>query len=170
MFQLNRKRSDSAKILAIIFIFILIINIFPFTSDLNQENNNEFPNSEQENNSGEYLAKKLDYSKPESRSTRAEPVDLIIHKETLREFKNDGVYKNITIRDDATMIIKDCEFIIKGSLSVLDNGRLFIFNSSVYIEPGHVDQQKIIINFLDNAYVQITDSNLYTHPQPSPSA
>lgn len=100
-------------------------------------------------------------------NSRAPSINLIISKDETREFNKDRIVNNVTIRDDATMIIRDCEFQINGSLKVMDNARLFIMNSTVHVLPGPVGLQDIIINFSNNAHVQITDSNLYTHPQPT---
>ena len=101
-----------------------------------------------------------------TRSTRGEG-DFIVYGDQNREFNTDRLFNNVTIRDEATLIIKDCEFIINGSLKVMDNARLFIINSTVWVKPGPKEPKEIVINFSNQAKVQITDSTLYTLPQPT---
>ncbi len=100
-------------------------------------------------------------------ASRTNSINLIINKNQIREFTGNRTVNNITIRDDGTLIIKDSIFWINGTLKIIDNGRLFIMNSTVHIAPGPVGPQVIIINFSDNAHVQISDSYIYTHPQPT---
>jgi hypothetical protein len=102
-----------------------------------------------------------------SSTSRALPVNLIIGSDQKREFSDDRIFGNVLISDDATMIIRDCIFTINGTLTVSNNGRLQIINSTVYISPGTVDPQQIIISFSDNAQIEISESWIYTLPQPS---
>jgi hypothetical protein len=102
-------------------------------------------------------------------TTRSTSIDLIINREQKREFIKNRGFNNVTIRDNATMTIKNCEFWINGSLKIMGNGKLNIINSTAHIKPGPVGPHEIIVQFLENAQVNIIDSNLYTHPQPTPT-
>ena len=166
MSKYNRRILGLFIVLSIIFLFQISLNLIILSGNI-IETEEHFSLSIQDYNEI-YLDNDLYLKRlSESPASRAISVDLIINKDQLREFTKDRGVNNVTIRDEATMIIKDCEFWINGSLKVMDNARLFIMNSTVHIEPGPVDQQEIIINFSDNARVQISDSNLYTCPQPS---
>jgi len=163
------------KIRTILAIFCLIISfaLIPNPSFYRSQLSSEDLNQHATTNpiiSHENLCNEVEIPGPEhgeQLNTRAPSINLIISKDETREFKDNRIVNNVTIRDDATMIIRDCEFWINGSLKVMDNARLFIMNSTVHVVPGPVGLQEIIINFSNNAHVQITDSNLYTHPQPT---
>ena len=171
------KKHITRAMFCLIISFALILNpsfyssfhtsfyTFQFPSgDINQHTTtNSIINHENLRNEGESPILGM----AEQTNTRALSINLIISKDQTREFKDDRRVHNVTIRDDATMIIRDCEFWINGSLKVMDNARLFIMNSTVHVVPGPVGLQDIIINFSNNAHVQITDSSLYTHPQPT---
>jgi len=94
-------------------------------------------------------------------------INRIIHKNEIITITEDTIWGNLTIRDDATLNVENCELEIKGMLKIKDNGRLFIKNSNLTISPGPVGPQDIIINFSNNAKVRIDNSLIFTNPQPS---
>ena len=161
MFGLNRRIIT----LILIFIILIFIPILPILVSINQnyseDTNIHYPEPIKNN----LIKNEIRDDNLNQLKTRAPAINLIIYRNHSREFNNDRSVNNVTIRDDATLIIKDCEFWIKGTLQVMDNGRLFVLNSTLHIAPGPVDMHQIVVNFSDNAHIKISDSQLFTHPQ-----
>ncbi len=99
--------------------------------------------------------------------SRATFPDRIINGDRIVKYSEDLILGNLTIRQTATLNVENCNLEIRGKLSVMENGRLFIKNSNITISPGPVSPQEIIINFSDSAKIRIEKTNLYTFPQPT---
>ena len=161
--MINSIRNKIHLFLIIIIVLTLVTPIFAL---LNLFSSTEFANNNSNKKNTLYQPDQTQLNLEES-FTRGLVIDLTFHKNDLRTINEDRVFGNVTVRDDATLNIKDCEVEILGKLKVMGNGRIFITNSNVTIAPGPVDPHEIIINFSDNAKVRIENSNIYTYPQPT---
>lgn len=170
MFGLNLKITRLKLIFCIIIVFQILVCssiIILENSDTNDYIDSTKPIDENPNMRMVQNEHEQKYSTPHS--TRAPLIDLELRGNRSNEFNKDRVFKSVTVRDEATLIIKDCEVWINGTLKVNGSGRLFIMNSTVHIAPGPMDMYDIVVNFSNNAYVKISDSNLFTHAQPTPT-
>jgi hypothetical protein len=81
--------------------------------------------------------------------------------------KSHEAYRNVTVRDYATLIVENGELEINGTLTVQNNARFFVINSTVTISPPSLPDNVIIVNISNDATLQIRDSTFITNAQPS---
>jgi len=74
---------------------------------------------------------------------------------------------NLTITDDATLIVESAYLQVRGIVRMSGNARLFVISGTMRVIPPALDESTIVIHITDNAMVNIKDgSNLLLEPQP----
>lgn len=167
---------------SMIKFFQLIIVLFILTSVCiptifvkpNFSNSNESDDSFKNNHHDEEFPD-AEISSPKAESNPSHTItrstqefdDRTYSRQDIITFKENRIYKNLTIRDNATINVDGYDLEIRGKLNIMDNGQLIIKNSNLTIAPGPVDIDEIIISFSENAVIRIENSNFYTYPQPT---
>ncbi len=93
--------------------------------------------------------------------------DLLVEASETKKITQPDNYGDLVLMDYATLIVENTELEFNGTVSILDNSRLFIINSTVTISPPALRDDVIVVNIKGEAMVQLKDSTLITNEQPS---
>lgn len=77
---------------------------------------------------------------------------------------------NLSIADEATLVVENAYLQINGIVRMSDWARLFIRRSTVVVSPPALDDNIIVVHVEDNSLIRVTNSsNLILKPQPNPT-
>jgi hypothetical protein len=161
MFQsCSVKLNVSLKILVFIVLLLLLIPTFTINPSSNFALTSDFEDVTE-------FEPDLE-THPDQQDTRGSILlTLKLKNSEVKTIKSKEAYRNVTVRDYATLIVENGELEINGTLTVEDNARFFVINSTVTISPPALPDKVIIVNFSDAAIIQIRDSTFITNPQPT---
>jgi hypothetical protein len=80
------------------------------------------------------------------------------------------ICQNVSISDEATLIVENAYLRINGLLRMSDYARLFVISSTLVVNPPALNDSTRVIHIVDSAVLRIeNNSNVIFHPQPSPT-
>jgi hypothetical protein len=80
------------------------------------------------------------------------------------------ICQNVTISDEATLIVENAYLRINGLLRMSDYARLFIIRSTLVVNPPALNDSTRVVHIVDYAILRIENSsNVIFHPQPTPT-
>ncbi|UCF09065.1 MAG: hypothetical protein JSW28_05110 [Thermoplasmata archaeon] len=75
---------------------------------------------------------------------------------------------NLTIRDDATLIVESGYLQVFGLVRMEDNARFFVIRGTVRVRPSALNDSTMVIHVKDSAMINVKDSsNFVLDPQPT---
>jgi hypothetical protein len=75
---------------------------------------------------------------------------------------------NLTISDDATLIVEDGYLRVRGIVRLSENARFFIIRSTVRLDPPPLNDSTIILHAIGNSMINVKESStLLFRPQPT---
>lgn len=161
MYQIRSIRNYiSIKMLGFIVLFLFIIptiSVYPSLNLILTDNIDDTLKFEPDY--------EVQTGQPDTRGSSL--LNLKLKNSETKTIKSKEAYRNVTIRDYATLIVENGELEINGTLTVQNNARFFIINSTLTISPPALPQSLIIVNISDDATIQIRDSTVITNAQPT---
>jgi hypothetical protein len=77
---------------------------------------------------------------------------------------------NISIEDEATLILKNANLRVNGIIRMSDYARLFIITSRLELSPPAIEDSIHVVHFMDNSMCKATDNSyVIFKPQPTPT-
>lgn len=96
--------------------------------------------------------------------------DLILSGSETVTISGFTVCQNVSICDEATLIVENAYLRINGLLRMSDYARLFVIRSTLVVNPPAINDSTIVVHIVDNAVLRIqNNSNVIFHPQPNPT-
>jgi hypothetical protein len=134
----------------------------PMKNDIQSENPDTFQLCNQDKPNSQYLNP--------SKMRSSQIVDhYIVDKDKTRSIIEDRIVGNLTVRDNAILIIDNCTFEVRGKFNVIGNSQVIIKNATLNVVPGELGVQEIVVNFKDNSKIRMEYSQIFTYPQPTPT-
>jgi hypothetical protein len=96
--------------------------------------------------------------------------DLILSGSETVTINSFTICQNVTISDEATLIVENAYLRINGLLRMSDYARLFVIRSTLVVNPPALNDSTLVVHIVDNAVLRIeNNSNVIFHPQPTPT-